>query len=250
MFSSSDIRNVEFETDKKGYIVEDVRAFLSQIADQIDALMADRLNYENRVNSIAVQMEDYRKDEETLKNALIAAQKMSDTMIREARQKADSIIEEAKLDAERISSKAVEQAEESKQTLKLMKKEITSFRREMLAMYNSHINAIGLVPEFDEAGKLIAGSLSKDYTDEPEAAKPEPIVETVSEGAASEAEPEKSTQIEQPASEVEPSPVKAENKPETPEVSAVEPDLDFSVFKLEPNKPTSRFGQLDFGGHN
>ncbi len=241
MFSSNDIRNVEFETDKRGYIIEDVRAFLAQIADQIDALMAERMDYENRVNSIAIKMEEYRNDEETLKNALIAAQKMSDTLVREAKQKADAIIEEAKADAERISAKAVLQAEESKETIKLMKKDINAFRSEILNLYNSHLTAIGLVPSFDEAGKLVSGSLSKDYLDD----EPEKPAEAPEASVVAEAKPEpEAAQPEPQAQQLE-----REAKPEVPEISAQEPDLDFSVFKLEPNKPTSRFGQLDFGGH-
>ena len=51
MFTSTEIRGTQFEVNRKGYNVEDVRAFLNQVAYQFEKLEkeATRDNYDETV---------------------------------------------------------------------------------------------------------------------------------------------------------------------------------------------------------
>ena len=111
MFSSSDIRGIEFETQRKGYNVEDVRAFLTQIAAQIDQLNSEKSEYEQNLLVLADKIEEYRKDEDSLRLALLNAQKLSESIQQEARQKAEVILRDATIKSEDMVSEATEKSE-------------------------------------------------------------------------------------------------------------------------------------------
>lgn len=224
MFSANDIRSVEFETDRKGYNIEDVRAFLGQIADQFDSVNSDKEEAEGKIEALGEKIEEYRKDEDSLKLALLGAQKMADSMVQEAREKADALIEEATQRAERLVADANARVEGERDKLNELKKATGEFKLQIKEIYAEHIKMIGDIPEFSVSGEQISG---KSIEQKPVKAEPEKAVE--------------------PAEEP------AESRVEEVEEEVVEPDLDFSAFRSEStrhadaDRSSSRFGKLDFG---
>ena len=95
MLSSEEIRSVTFEKALRGYRAEDVDAFLEQTAAGVDQLIAEKEDIEKKLYILAQKVEEYRADEDTLKSALLNAQRLGENVIHEARSKGDSIIREA-----------------------------------------------------------------------------------------------------------------------------------------------------------
>lgn len=195
MLTSNEIRTVSFDRTIRGYRCEDVEAFLQQVADQFDQQEATMADLEKKLHILAQKIEEYRADEDTLKTALLNAQRMGENVIHEAKQKADSILREATLKSESLNEQAKAQVLEQQMELERVQAEVAHFKASVLGLYKSHIESLSTLP----------GS-------EPEPEQPaQPEVEVQ---PAAEPQPETEEETEAPAEEfeqtLEPQPAGAE----------------------------------------
>lgn len=154
--TSEDIRNVTFEQVRKGYRVEDVDDFLQQVARTMDEIIAERDalagerdhvlasagDNESKMLILAQKVEEYRGQEDTLKTALINAQRMGETVVHEAKQKADTMLREAAGQTELLRQKAEQEIEREKKTLDRLQSEVKKFRSSILNLYTQHIESL------------------------------------------------------------------------------------------------------------
>ena len=85
--NAEDIRNVTFDKVMRGYRPEEVDAYLDQVAAELERLQTEKADAEKKMYILAEKVDQYRNDEETLKTALLNAQRMGESVIHEARQK-------------------------------------------------------------------------------------------------------------------------------------------------------------------
>lgn len=178
MISPQEIRSVTFDKVMRGYRPEDVDAFLQQVAQDMEQLAADNADKEKKLYILAEKIEEYRRDEDNLKTALLNAQRMGESVIREAKQKAESILREAGIRADTLTRVAQEQCEEEQQELERVKAEVAHFKNTLLAMYKQHIELISGLPGDEEP-----------ETEEPAQEQESAVQEEPAQPAASEAEP-------------------------------------------------------------
>lgn len=192
MISPQEIRSVTFDKVMRGYRPEDVDAFLQQVAQDMEQLASDNADKEKKLYILAEKIEEYRRDEDNLKTALLNAQRMGESVIREAKQKAESLLREAGIRADTLTRVAQEQSEEQQQELERVKAEVAHFKNTLLAMYKQHIELISGLPGDEEIEEA------------------EPVVEAVEPVRKEEPQP-------QPAEEMQPeqAPVMEEPKAET-----------------------------------
>ena len=103
---------------------------------------------------LANKIEEYREDEDSLRSALIGAQKLGDSVIRESKSNAETMLLDAKVEAAKIVETAQRNVEIEQTALVTMKKEVTKFKNRMLTMYRQHLDLIATLPEY--ADELIA----------------------------------------------------------------------------------------------
>ena len=111
--NAEDIRNVTFDKVMRGYRPEEVDAYLDQVAAELERLQTEKADAEKKMYILAEKVDQYRNDEETLKTALLNAQRMGESVIHEARQKAETIIYDA-------TSKASQAREEGRQSASVL----------------------------------------------------------------------------------------------------------------------------------
>lgn len=150
MITPQEIRNATFESNFRGYKPEDVDKFLEKIAQEVEALQAEQSTYNQKLKILAGKIEEYRDQEETLKLALINAQRMGESIIKEAKQKAETIIREANIRSEDRERAADEEVTRSKSELKQMRQEIGHFKANVLNLYKQHIESLSLLAAFEE----------------------------------------------------------------------------------------------------
>lgn len=151
MFTPTDIRNTTFNKGMRGYRVEDVNAFIEQISGELETILADKENTENKIYVLAEKVEEYRNDEDTLKTALINAQRMGENVIHEAKMKADVIIRDATAKAERIMEAAEARNQREELELARLKSEVTNFKAQVLEIYRAHIELLSRLPAEEDA---------------------------------------------------------------------------------------------------
>ena len=205
MISPQEIRTVTFDKVMRGYRPEDVDALLQQLAQQMEQLQAEKESAEKKLYVLAQKVEEYRKDEDNLKTALLNAQRMGENVIKEAKQKAESILREAGIKSEDITRAALEQVSEEQLELERVKAEVAQFKNNVLSLYKQHIESLSTLPG--------------DESEEAEEEVPAPVEETV-----------------------EPEPAAAPQEPETP--AEAEPFGQTFDAAPEPDDPISRFPDL------
>ena len=147
MLKAQDIRVITFDKGMRGYNTDDVDAFLAQVADQIEAMEAEKAVTEKKLYMLAEKVAEYRKDENNLKAALLNAQRLGENVIQEANQRAAQILREADIKAEAVIAQTSQRLEEEKLELARLQEEVGRFKNNILALYRQHIESLSTLPE-------------------------------------------------------------------------------------------------------
>lgn len=222
MLTPDQIKSKEFHTTgKSSYKAEEVDEFLNEIHASYDQMFRENANIIKKMSILANKVEEYKKDEDSLRQALLSAQKLADRIVSEAKensekqlseasqqaegmlsdasQKAEKILDEAKRTAEAKVHEANKQADEiiggvnrkvtqEKLVLEMLKKEVAAFRTKMMDMYKEHLTLLDRLPTYSEEPKEEA----------PQDVEPETAQEAV------EAPVEEADEVEEVAEAVEP----------------------------------------------
>ena len=179
MISSQEIRTVTFEKSMRGYRAEDVDSFLQQVADTIDELTKEKEESRKKLYILAQKIEEYRKDEDNLKTALLNAQRMGENVIHEAKQKAEEIIRKARIGAEDITRQAHEQVQDETLEYQRISAEVAAFKTNVLNLYRQHIESLSTLPGHED-------EVPAEKEEEPVQSPEEPAVPAAQEPAAAE----------------------------------------------------------------
>jgi len=150
MLTPSDIRNKVFEKTKNGYRAEEVQPFLAEIASLLEFMVNENADLQRKLEILADKLEQYREDEESLRSALIGAQKLGDSVVRDSKRKAEAIIAQATRKSEELVSDAQASISREAMALNKMQVEVAKFKTHILALYKKHIELIQEIP-YDEA---------------------------------------------------------------------------------------------------
>ena len=176
MLSPNEIAAKRFDKAMSGYRTEEVEAFLTQVAEEYSRVLEAQNELEQKIEVLADKLEEYRKDEESLKSAVFEAQKLGSSLIREAKAKAEQIEQEAVENANSITTRANQDAEqvlasaraecgqlrqeqetaieEEQAYYDKLRAEVSSFRKRIMQVYREHLELIQQLPE--EAAQEVA----------------------------------------------------------------------------------------------
>ena len=113
MISANDLREVKFQHEDDGFNIAEVESVIEQASDTIEAYANENKELYRKLEALASKIEEYRRDEDSIKSALITAQKMSDTIEADAKEKANKLIADSEAKSAETVSKANEQAEQT-----------------------------------------------------------------------------------------------------------------------------------------
>lgn len=269
MLTVKEINEVSFgKAGFSGYKPEDVDNFIDRVAADFQELLAQRdaavkqtedlaaLNSElaaknadvqRKLSVLAQKVESYRADEEGIKEAIISAQRMSKTMLKEAEQKAADIVRDARAQAEaklleanenarKITQNAetdaaksareyAQLAETKKNEMEEIQKQVNAFRSALLEMYKKHLECIDHIPTFRQ----------KDAAEEKKSV-PEPVnlPKAEAQPPVEAPEPEFIPEPEPPAPPVQSRP---EPEPEPEPLPESEPSVPIQEYREQPAQP-------------
>ena len=145
MISAKDIREIKFTRSLGGYKTDEVDDFLDRCADAVEELT--RINDENerKLQVLAETVMDYRNQEDSIRSALISAQRMSESVISEARKQAEDIREAARHEADSMRDQAVADTAAELEELRRIRQEVADFKARLLATYREHLTLIGIL---------------------------------------------------------------------------------------------------------
>lgn len=160
MLTVNDIKDVKFgKSGFGGYKAEDVDNFLDEVLVSYEKLQKEVLSLTEKIKILADRVGQYREDEDSVKTALVSAQKLSTAAIADAKKEADAIIADARLRADQILNSINGDVLRQKETLAGLKKAVKDFRSNILSLYKEHLK---LVNSFNAEDRLPADFNSKD----------------------------------------------------------------------------------------
>lgn len=148
MLTIDEIKNISFRkaTLSGGYRAEDVDAFIDDVIASFEQLKKEKTNLVHKIDVLATRVEQYRSDEETVRNALLASQKVSDACIREAKEKAAKIIREAEAKAQTLLVDANKMTAIEKENYLQLQTDAVALRGELIELYKTHIKSLDDLP--------------------------------------------------------------------------------------------------------
>ena len=133
-----DIQQQQFKTRFRGFDIREVDIFLEQMAETVESLQKENQNLGDEVRRLELEIQGYRKREETFKRALLNSQKVLDQMKDNARRSAELIIAEAEVKAEKILNKAHNRLAQLHEDITELKRQRTQIEVQISSIIEAH----------------------------------------------------------------------------------------------------------------
>ena len=147
MLTLNEIRNVNFrKANFGGYRAEDVEAFIDEVQLSYDTLLRENAELVKKLEVLAAKLEEYQSEEDSIRNALMNAQKVGDASLRDAKHKAEIILKDATIKAEKIVSNAQTEIHRERDIVERMQRDIAEFKTKLLRAYKDHLTLINNLP--------------------------------------------------------------------------------------------------------
>lgn len=167
MLTIEEIKNIAFRrAGMNGYRADDVDEFIDDVVETIEGMKAEKADLLRKMDILATKIEQYRADEETVRNALLQSQKMADQSQKEAKDKAAYIIKAAEKKSRAILTEAEMATEREKDKYEAVLSETAKLRKEMISLYKKHLALLDEFPT-EEAAKERRDQLDEKYPFEP-----------------------------------------------------------------------------------
>ena len=129
-----DIAHKNFRKKTFGFDPEDVMEFLRAIADEYEDVIRERNALKEQMREKELAILEYKERDQTLRETLITAQRMSEKVREDAEKEAKLILNDANHKAEMI-------VKDARDSLKAVYQEITDIKRAKI-QFESHLKAL------------------------------------------------------------------------------------------------------------
>ena len=235
---TENLAHPQFSKGLSGYKVEEVDSYIDKVLDTIKDLKDQNEVLEEKIGVLAESLQKYREDEDSLREALLGAQKMGDSIIKNANNKAEITMREASVKAAHIVEEARKKVEDEKDELIRVQTAAADFKAKLIELYREHIELVTRIPVSDSVPAEEAPAVE------------EPIAEEVAEEAAAEHEEQSAPVEEAPAAPVveEKSDIPAAGEDIFAEFEKKKQQiLNFDIGEQPETERRSKFAGLKFG---
>ncbi len=167
MLTIEEIKNIAFrKAGMGGYRPDDVDEFIDDVIATFEQMKAEKADLLRKMDILATKIEQYRTDEETVRNALLSSQKVADASVKEAKDKAAYIIKAAEKKSRAILTEAEMATEREKDKYEAVLNESAKLRKEIISLYKNHLSLLEEFPT-EQTAKERREELDKKYPFEP-----------------------------------------------------------------------------------
>ena len=117
---------------------EDVDAFLQMVSGELEDLIRENTDLKEQAHRVAADMEDMKQHEVTLRETMLAAQKITEEMKANSQKEATLLISEAELKAEKILADAERTLAELKSQIQELRREKLQFETALKSILDTH----------------------------------------------------------------------------------------------------------------
>ncbi len=137
-----DIHNKEFIKSFRGYNEDEVDEFLDLVVAEFEGFIRENEELHASIAGLEARIGHYKGLEETLKNAIVLAQKAADQIKESAAREADVIMEEARRQADITRAQAEELRRRTYEDLEVQRQKAVRFKTEMRTLLQSTLEML------------------------------------------------------------------------------------------------------------
>ncbi len=152
--SPMDIQKQTFGPKLRGIDPEEVRSYLTLVAEEVAALQRERDALDQEVQMLRSLIDEHRQREQILKNTLLTAQRVSEEIKENARKQSESVVKEAELQADRLLELAQARAHEVERGILELRAHRTGLRTDIRALITRLTSILDLQEEAEVEDNL------------------------------------------------------------------------------------------------
>lgn len=139
----------KFSREQDGYNKTEVNKFIDDVIVQTEAVINRVKSQQDEIKSLQKELEHYKKIEETLKSALLNAEKASNDIKKNAIEESKIIIMDAKRNASHIVNDALLRAEKIEVKADTLERNIITFKRKLKLIVEQQLAVVEDIEELD-----------------------------------------------------------------------------------------------------
>ncbi|MHC2994845.1 MAG: DivIVA domain-containing protein [Candidatus Atribacteria bacterium] len=146
-----DIEQQEFSRSFRGYNEEEVDDFLDKIVKDYEELINENIRLNEEIEKMKERLKEFSEIEETLRSALLNAQKAAEEMKERVENEAKIVIEKAEMEAEMVKQRASQREDGVKNEIDNLRRYKFTFKEKFKSMLNLYLKMLE-TEEFEEQG--------------------------------------------------------------------------------------------------
>lgn len=147
--SPLDIQKQVFGRGVRGYDIDEVRAYLHMVAEELEGLLRENQTLTKEVTLLREELREHASRERILKDTLLAAQTVAEDMRENARREAELIVREAEGTAERTIAHAMDRTGEIEKAIQDLRIERRAVRNKLSALITTFQQMVEMDEEED-----------------------------------------------------------------------------------------------------
>ena len=204
-----------------GYNMAMVDEFLDELTDDYTALYKENAALKAKLKVLVEKVEEYRATEDSMRATLLTAQRMADSIVKEAEQKRDQMMTQAEIDAKMKITRLKNETAANEERLRQSQAELEKFSAAIRAVCDKEIQLLVELPQ-----RPVELPQEETEADSPVQEIEDHVMAAFKEMDTAEPAAEPAAETETPAAEPAEAPAeKAEPAPETGDPFADFPDL-------------------------
>lgn len=130
-----------------GYNMAMVDEFLDELTDDYTALYKENAALKAKLKVLVEKVEEYRATEDSMRATLLTAQRMADSIVKEAEQKRDQMMTQAEIDAKMKITRLKNETAANEERLRLSQQELEKFTAAIQAVCEKEIQILHELPQ-------------------------------------------------------------------------------------------------------
>ena len=137
-----DIEQQEFSRSFRGYNEEEVDDFLDKIVKDYEELINENVSLNEEIEKMQEKLKEFSEIEETLRSALLNAQKSAEEMRSRVEDEAKIIIEKAQMDAKVLKQQFLQREDSVKNEIDKLRRYKFIFKEKFKSMLNLYLKMV------------------------------------------------------------------------------------------------------------
>lgn len=154
MLPPYELQNKPFKTALKGYNTIEVDEHLEFVNNKYTELYRAYNDLERRFAACEAELEQFRKNEDAIRRALVNAQNAGTRIMHEAEDRSQLILQSTKESCKELLADFEKEIQQKQDTLQALKTQVFEFKSRMFSLYREHIEFLEAIsPDTEEGGQ-------------------------------------------------------------------------------------------------